>query len=152
MESRDNRDEESKKEQQLKQEVSKMIIDSDQNEADQAEKAGEEGAAAADAVKTELEAANNVAENKNSSPLDEAAAEQSKAAVSTSKPGSKPVSKQGSAEFKAKPAALEAGAADVEMKEQETDVKVEVTAAVEAAAASGVPKEEDVKKDLAEDK
>ena len=130
-----------------------MIIDSDQNEADQAEKAGEEGAAAADAVKTEVEAANNVAENKNSSPLDEAAAEQSKAAVSTSKPGSKPVSKQGSAEFKAKPAALEAGAADVEMKEQETDVKVEAAAsAAEAAAASGAPKEEDVKKDLAEDK
>ena len=135
-----------------------MIIDSDHNEAVQAEKAGEEGAtAAADAVKTELEAANNVAENKNSSPLDEAAAEQSKAAVSTSKPGSKPVSKQGSAEFKAKPAALEAGAADVEMKEQETDVKVEAAAAVaavaaDAAAASGAPKEEDVKKDLAEDK
>ena len=122
-----------------------MIIDSDQNEPDQAEKAGEEGAAAA--VKTELEATNNMAENKNSSPHDEAAAEQSKAAVSTSKPGSKPVSKQGSAEFKAKPAALEAGAADAEMKEQETDVKVEA-----AAAASDALKEEDVKKDLAEDK
>ena len=129
-----------------------MIVDSDQNEADKAEKAGEEGAAAVADVKTEVEAADNVAENKKSSPLNEAAVEQSKAAVSTSKPGSKPVSKQGSAEFKAKPAALEAGAADIEMKEQETDVKVEATAAAEAAAASEAPKEEDVKKDLAEDK
>ena len=129
-----------------------MIVDSDQNEADKAEKAGEEGAAAVADVKTEVEAADNVAENKKSSPLNEAAVEQSKAAVSTSKPGSKPVSKQGSAEFKAKPAALEAGAADIEMKEQETDVKVEATAVAEAAAASEAPKEEDVKKDLAEDK
>lgn len=129
-----------------------MIVDSDQNEADKAENAGEEGAAAVADVKTEVEAADNVAENKKSSPLNEAAVEQSKAAVSTSKPGSKPVSKQGSAEFKAKPAALEAGAADIEMKEQETDVKVEATAVAEAAAASEAPKEEDVKKDLAEDK
>ena len=126
-----------------------MIVDSDLNEAaaGQAEKEGTEGAAAT--VKTEQEAASNAAENKNSSPDKEAATEQSKAAVSASKPGSKPISKQGSAEFKSKPAASEAGAAsaDIEMKEPETDVKVEAV-----AAASGAPKKEDVEKDLAEDK